>query len=182
MKRAICLTFAVLAVLLIYGGFTPMPSGANDLVLPGPDKSFEQFQADDSFCRQWADQNSLPPRDFVNQTTIQGAVMGTLWGAGLGAAIGAISGDAGVGAAIGAGSGLILGAVSGADAGRQSNYEAQQRYNSAYQHCMYSQGNPVPNVTVDKSRTIRTAPPPLPSSTGKPMNRYDPPYPFLFRD
>jgi len=160
-----------------------MPSGANDLVLPGPDKSFEQFQADDSFCRQWAAQNSLPPRDFVNQTTIQGAVMGTLWGASLGAAIGAISGDAGVGAAIGAGSGLILGMASGVEAGRQSSNEAQQHYyNRAYQQCMYSQGNQMPGATVNNSRTIRTQPPPPPSSTGKPMNRYDPPYPFLIRD
>jgi hypothetical protein len=182
MKSAICLTNAVLAVLLVLGGFTSMPGEANDLVLPGPDKSFEQFKADDSYCQQWAAQNSLPPQNFVNQTTIQGAVMGTFWGAGLGAVIGAISGDAGVGAAIGAGSGLILGMASGVEAGRQSSYVAQQHYNSAYQQCMYSQGNQMPGVAVNKSRTIRIPPPSPPSSTGKPMNRYDPPYPFLIRD
>jgi uncharacterized protein YcfJ len=159
-----------------------MPGEANDLVLPGPDKSFEQFKADDSYCQQWAAQNSLPPQNFVNQTTIQGAVMGTFWGAGLGAVIGAISGDAGVGAAIGAGSGLILGMASGVEAGRQSSYVAQQHYNSAYQQCMYSQGNQMPGVAANKSRTIRIPPPSPPSSTGKPMNRYDPPYPFLIRD
>jgi hypothetical protein len=35
-------------------GCATLPSGPSVMVLPGPGKTLEQFQADDTFCRQWA--------------------------------------------------------------------------------------------------------------------------------
>ena len=106
--------------------------------------------------------------------------MGTLLGAGLGAAIGAATGNPGVGAAIGAGSGLMLGTAGGANAGQLSGREAQQRYDIAYQQCMYAKGNQLPGTTVTRTRRIRTIPPPPPDYPvpGDPATQsYAPPYP-----
>ena len=158
LKRGIFL----LLVLLVLGGCATLPTGPSVLVLPPPDKPFEQFQADDSICRQWAAQQiGMSPQETVNQNTATGAVVGTAIGAGLGAAIGAASGNAGAGAAIGAGTGLLFGTASGANAGQVYGYEAQRRYDISYQQCMYAKGNQIPG-TVTRTRTIRRAPPPPP--------------------
>ena len=158
LKRGILL----LLVLLTLGGCATLPTGPSVLVLPPPDKPFEQFQADDAICRQWAAQQiGMSPQETVNQNTATGAVVGTAIGAGLGAAIGAASGNAGAGAAIGAGTGLLFGTASGANAGQVYGYEAQRRYDISYQQCMYAKGNQIPG-TVTRTRTIRRAPPPPP--------------------
>jgi Glycine-zipper domain len=143
-------------------------------VLPPPNKPFEQFQAEDAICRQWAAQQiGLSPQETVNQNTATGAVVGTAIGAGLGAVIGSVSGSAGAGAAIGAGSGLLVGTASGANAGQVYGYEAQRRYDIAYQQCMYAKGNQIPGV-VRRTRTIqRVPPPPPPPGYGSPP----PPWP-----
>ncbi|HEX2769583.1 MAG TPA: glycine zipper family protein [Geobacteraceae bacterium] len=147
-------------------------------VLPGSGKSFEQFQADDALCRQWAGQQiGMTPQETVNQNAATGAVAGTLIGASLGAALGAATGNAGAGAAIGAGSGLLVGTASGANAGQVYGMEAQRRYDIAYQQCMYAKGNQVPGAG---TRRVRRASPPPPSQD---MNSvppdYDPSYPPL---
>lgn len=134
--------------LLTLGGCVTMPTGPSVMVLPGSGKSFEQFQTDDAVCRQWAGgQIGLQPQAIANQNTATGAVAGTAIGAGLGAAIGAASGSAGAGAAIGAASGLLLGTTSGAGAGQASGWEAQRRYDIAYQQCMYAKGNQIPGYS-----------------------------------
>ena len=127
--------------------------GPSVLVLPGSGKSFEQFQADDAVCRQWAAQQiGTAPQEAANQSTAKSAVAGTVIGAGLGAAIGSASGAAGTGAAIGAASGLLLGSAAGASAGYASGYEAQRRYDIAYQQCMYAKGNVTPGVVTRTPR------------------------------
>jgi hypothetical protein len=134
------------------------------MVLPPPNKPFEQFQAEDALCRQWAAQQiGLSPQETVNQNTATGALVGTAIGAGLGAAIGAATGNAGAGAAIGAGSGLLVGTASGANAGQVYGYEAQRRYDMAYQQCMFAKGNQIPGV-VTRTRTIQRVPPPPPGN------------------
>ena len=153
-------------VLLVLGGCATLPTGPSVMVLPPANKPFEQFQAEDAICRQWAGQQiGLSPQQTVNQNTATGAVGGTLIGAGLGAAIGSASGAAGVGAAIGAASGLLLGTAAGANAGQAYGWEAQRRYDIAYQQCMYAKGNQIPGV-VTRTRTIRTVPPPPPPDLG----------------
>ena len=152
----------LLLILVVLGGCATLPTGPSVMVLPPPNKPFEQFQVEDSMCRQWASQQiGQSPQQTLNQNTATGAVAGTAIGAGLGAAIGAASGAAGTGAAIGAASGLLLGTAAGANAGQVYGYEAQRRYDIAYQQCMYSKGNQIPGV-VTRTRTVRTVPPPPP--------------------
>jgi hypothetical protein len=133
-----------LLLLLILTGCATVPTGPGVMVLPAPGKPFQEFQTEDANCKWWASQQSgLSIQETVNQNTVSGAVIGTVIGAGLGAAIGAISGSPGIGAAVGAGSGLLSGTISGAHAGQGYAWEAQRRYDIAYQQCMYANGNQV---------------------------------------
>jgi len=144
--------------ILVLGGCATMPTGPSVMVLPPPEKPFEQFQADDAVCRNWAAQQiGVSPQEAANQNTASGAILGTIVGAGLGAAIGSASGDVGAGAAIGAASGLFVGAASGANAGQVYGWRAQRRYDISYAQCMYAKGNEVPGMT---KRRVRRGPPP----------------------
>jgi len=155
------------SLLMVTVGCATLPTGPSVMVLPPPNKPFEQFQAEDAICRQWAAQQiGLSPQETVNQNAATGAVLGTAIGAGLGAAIGSASGDAGAGAAIGGGTGLLVGTSSGANAGMVYGYEAQHRYDIKYMQCMYAKGNQIPGV---RTRSIQTPPPPPPGySAGQP--------------
>lgn len=148
-------------LLISFAGCATIPTGPSVMALPAPGKSFEQFQADDAICRQWAAQQiGQSPQQTANQNVVTGAAVGTVVGAGLGAAIGAASGHPGVGAAIGAGSGLLVGTASGASAGQVYGWEAQRRYDIAYQQCMYAKGNQIPGMAAPARRAWRTPPPP----------------------
>jgi hypothetical protein len=149
---------SVVLVAALAAGCATVPAGPSVAVMPGSAKSFEQFQADDGACRQWAEgQAGDASRTFAENTTL-GAVIGTLVGAGLGAAIGAAAGNPGAGAAIGAGVGVVGGTASGANAGYYAGATVQQRYDAAYQQCMYAKGNQIPGA-----RSVRrVAPPPPP--------------------
>ena len=136
--------FLLIPLFLVLAGCATLPTGPSVMVLPDQGKPFEVFQAEDANCRRWASQQiGLSPQETVNQNTAAGAVVGTVVGAGLGAAIGAVSGNPGMGAAVGAGSGLVGGTIAGANAGQVYGWEAQRRYDIAYQQCMYAKGNQV---------------------------------------
>ena len=168
---------AAMVMLLLVTGCVTIPAGPTVMVMPAPGKSFEQFQNDDSVCRNWAGgQTTVSPQQAANQDTLTGATVGTLLGAGLGAAIGAASGNPGVGAAIGAGGGLMLGTSQGAQAGQLSGRDAQRRYDIAYQQCMYAKGNQVAGSSVPRTRRARTIPPPPPDYPAPVMPDYAPPY------
>jgi hypothetical protein len=155
--------FLLILLFLVLGGCATVPTGPNVMVLPAQGKPFEVFQAEDANCRRWASQQiGLSPQETVNQNTATGAVVGTVMGAGLGAAIGAVSGNPGMGAAIGAGSGLVGGTIAGANAGQVYGWEAQRRYDIAYQQCMYANGNQIPGVVQRSRREYRRLPPPPP--------------------
>src|SRR2546430_4737134 len=103
---------------LSLGACATVPLGPSVMVLPGTGKSFDQFQADDAVCRQWASvQTGTTPQQAGGSSTAKSGVLGTLLGAGLGAAIGAATGHPGVGAAVGAGGGLLAGAAGGGRGG-----------------------------------------------------------------
>ena len=52
------------------GGCATIPTGPSVQVMPGSGKSFEQFQADDAVCRQWARQQiGQSPQETINQNT-----------------------------------------------------------------------------------------------------------------
>jgi hypothetical protein len=171
-------SFFPFLVPLVLAGCVTLPTGPSVKVMPGTGKSFEQFQADDAVCRQWAGQQiGLAPQEVANQNAATGAVVGTVIGAGLGAAIGAASGNPGIGAAIGAGSGLLFGTSAGANAGQVSGWEAQRRYDIAYEQCMYAKGNQIPGVVKRTRRTQRIpVPPPPPGFSSVPPD-YVPSYP-----
>jgi outer membrane lipoprotein SlyB len=149
---------------LSLGACATVPLGPSVMVLPGTGKSFDQFQADDAVCRQWASvQTGTTPQRAAGSSTAQGAALGTLLGAGLGAAIGAATGHPGVGAAVGAGGGLLAGTAVGAGAGETATYQVQQRYDNTYEQCMYAKGNQIPAAALPSRRgTSFTAPPPPP--------------------
>jgi outer membrane lipoprotein SlyB len=160
-KRMVRLISSV--TLIVLSGCATLPTGPSVRVMPGSGKTFEQFQADDANCRQWAGQQiGISPQGTLNQNTATGAVTGTLIGAALGAAIGAASGNPAIGAAIGAGSGLLVGTASGANAGNAYGYEAQRRYDNTYIQCMYAKGNQVPGTVRYYRPRRRIAPPPPP--------------------
>ena len=140
MKRAI----VVVLTLLLCSGCVSTPAGPTVSVMPGPEKSFEQFQTDDVVCRQWAVQQAGPPQSALTQGTATGAAIGTVIGAGLGALIGSAVGRPGVGAGIGAGGGLLGGTAVGAGVGQSAGVAVQRRYDRAYEQCMYAKGNDTP--------------------------------------
>jgi hypothetical protein len=161
MKRNIVL-LAVVGVVALSGCAT-VPAGPSVMVLPAPGKPFEEFQVDESACRQWASQQiGAPPGSPINQNAAAGAAIGTLVGAGIGAAFGAAAGNTAAGAAIGAGTGLLGGAAVGSNADWASGWDAQRRYDIAYQQCMYSKGNQIPGVVKQARRQYRAPPPPPP--------------------
>jgi uncharacterized protein YcfJ len=135
---------AVGSAMLLCAGCVTTPTGPTVKVMPGPEKSFEQFQADDAVCRQWSLQQAGNPQTAAVQGTTTGAAIGTVVGAGLGAAIGAVAGHPGTGAAICAGGGLLGGTALGVNAGQSATFAAQRRYDRAYEQCMYAKGNDTP--------------------------------------
>jgi len=98
-----------LAILIPFlGACATVPSGPTVMVLPGGGKTFEEFQADDGLCRQWAFQQSgTSPGQAATQSGVTSAIIGTALGAAAGAAIGAAVGNPALGAAAGAGGGLL---------------------------------------------------------------------------
>jgi hypothetical protein len=156
---------------LLLAGCATIPTGPSVMVLPGSGKPFEQFQADDALCRQWAfQQTGIAPGAAAAQSGVTSAVVGTVVGAGLGAAIGAAAGNPALGAAAGAGAGLFGGSAVGASAAYASASSVQYRYDVAYQQCMYAKGNQIPAVVQARpARSVSVPPPPPP--------RYPPPPP-----
>jgi hypothetical protein len=155
------------AVLL--AGCASIPSGPSVMVLPGTGKNFEQFQADDGVCRQWAlQQTGTTPDKVSGQSTVSGAAIGTVLGAAAGAAIGAAAGSPGVGAAAGAGAGLLGGTAVGASRAYGpygAERSVQGRYDMAYMQCMHAKGNQIPvrgSVQQYQSAPRPPAPPPPP--------------------
>jgi Glycine-zipper domain len=156
-----------------------VPTGPNVMVLPGSQKSLEQFNADSGNCRQYA-QTTLGGADPA-QAAANSAVAGAVIGAAAGALIGAATGQAGQAAAIGAGTGLLFGGAAGSNAAGQSYYQAQRRYDVAYMQCMYARGNQIPGRRVVYTGAASGYPPanyPPPSGMAPPTNAapgYPPP-------
>lgn len=172
---------AVLLAALAFGGcaVAPTPAGPTVMVLPTPGKPLDLFQAEEYSCRQWASrQIGMSPQDIANQNAANSAAAGAIVGAAVGGLIGAASGDVGEGMALGAGTGLLIGASEGAASSAGVAWDAQRRYDVAYQQCMHANGNILPGMTY---RVWRSAPPlPPPGGYYAPSSRprgYSPPPP-----
>ncbi len=162
----------LLVIALLVSGCATIPTGPSVMVLPPPEKTFEQFQADDAACRQFAYQQvgGVTGQEAAQKSAVSSAAIGTAIGAAAGAAIGSATGNFGAGAAIGAGSGLLLGSAAGTGYASGSYYEAQRRYDIAYMQCMYAKGNQIPGM---RTRRVRRVAPPPPDLSA-PADSYQP--------
>ena len=163
--------YSILAItcLGVLAGCANIPNGPSVAVMPEPGKSFEQFNAEDNVCRQFA-QNSLGTS--ANQAATDAEIKSIAAGTAIGAAAGALSGgheSAGSGAAFG----MLAGAAMGSDAARYSGHETQRRYDIAYEQCMYAKGNQLPQASAYRPRVIYSQPPAPPA----PAPTYYPPPP-----
>ena len=132
----------LLAALVALAGCVSMPSGPSQMSLPGTGKSFDQFRADDTECRQYASSQigGNTAEQAATDSGVKSAAVGTAVGAAAGALIGGSSNAAGVGAGVG----LLGGALAGSSAGHESGYSLQRRYDAGYTQCMYAKGHKVP--------------------------------------
>ena len=153
---------AIAAATLLAAACATVPTGPSVLVLPGSAKSFEQFRADDYECRQYAgfQVNGTTPERAAEQSGVKSAAIGTAVGAVAGGLLGGHDG-----AASGAGAGLVIGALAGTGAAQSSQRSAQQRYDHAFQQCMYAKGHKVPvegYALPQRNARRATIPPPPP--------------------
>jgi hypothetical protein len=174
---------SVLVSLLLAGCVVAPPAGPSVMALPGTNKSFAQFQQDETACRQYALQQAgfASPQESANASAAASAAVGTIIGGAAGAAIGAATGNAAAGAAIGAASGLFLGGASALTAAPYSAALVQRRYDIGYTQCMYASGNTVQGVA---TASIGAAPsasvyPGYPAYAYAPAYYY-PPYPAYY--
>ena len=175
MKRN--LKIATLGAALLLAGCVSMPSGPGVMALPGTNRSFEQFRADDVDCRHYA--SDQVGGNTAEKAQADSAVKSAVIGTAVGALAGAIVGGRGSVAA-GAGTGLLVGGVAGAGAGNASGRNLQQRYDHGYVQCMYSRGHKVP--AAGRFENVRPtastyAPPPPPGATIPPPPPGTPPAP-----
>ena len=178
-------TVAVVLAGALLSGCATVPHGPSVMVLPGSSKSFEQFQADDAVCRQWASQQvGTTAQKTATESTVGGAVIGTVVGAAAGAALGAAAGNPAIGAAAGAGVGLLGGTAIGASRGDAYGGSVQRRYDMSYTQCMYAKGNQVPGARGSRVQQqpayappAPPAPPPPPATSVPPASAVSPTIP-----
>lgn len=171
---AVCLAAGLLTT-----ACATVPTGPSVMVLPGTGKNFDQFQVDDSVCRQWAaQQTGTTTEQASTDTAVTGAAVGTMLGAAAGAAIGAAAGGPGVGAAVGAGVGLLGGTAVGASNASAAYGSVQRRYDASYMQCMYAKGNQIPvargsapaySSPAPQRASTPPPPPPPPPPAGTPL-------------
>ena len=165
-------------------GCTTIPTGPSRMALPGTGKNFDQFQADDATCKQFALQASgATPTESQENSAVKSAVVGTAIGAAAGAAIG----NTGAAAGVGAGVSLLMGAMAGAAAGDASGYNVQRRYDNGYSQCMYAKGHRVavpgrmaranPATPAQSAPQTYYPPPPNSAPAQAPARYYGPPPP-----
>jgi len=133
--------FAALMSMLLLAACAETPMGPTIQTMPGPNKSFSNFQSDQAICRNFAEQAVRDQARNANMRALGTGAITTALGAGLGAAVGGGRG-AGIGAAAGALGGGGLGAMRSSNA--QNSIQAQ--YNNAFAQCMFSLGNSVPGM------------------------------------
>lgn len=146
-------TRALTLAALLAAGCASQPTAPTVRVLPAPNKPFQVFQEEDAYCRQYASTQVAGDADKANNDQLLDTGIGAVGGAALGAIFGG-----GRGAAVGAGVGTAGGAAVGAGQGEHKQLSSQQRYDYAYEQCMYSKGNQIPGAYY----APQAAPPPPP--------------------
>jgi outer membrane lipoprotein SlyB len=131
-----------LAMMVALGACVTPPTVPMIPVAPGPNKTFEAFAAEQSFCQQYATAQTAPQAYAATNQAVATAVLTTALGAALGGAIGG-----GHGAGIGAASGAVLGTAVGASGSGFAQMSLQQQFDIMYGQCMYAHGNQVPGFS-----------------------------------
>ena len=127
---------------ILLTGCASVPSGPRVAVMPGIGKNFEQFSADERVCRTHAEQSiGANVNEAGANNVLTGAAVGTVVGAAAGALLGGHRGAGG-----GAGAGLLMGSLMGAGNAGTVQHDTQRRYDIAYEQCMYSKGNQLPQA------------------------------------
>jgi hypothetical protein len=163
---------------VVLGGCVTVPTGPTVLVLPGPQKSIDQFQSDGMSCQQFAQNVVAPAGMEAANSAAANAVVGTALGAAAGAIIGSATGQSGAGAAIGAGTGLLFSAPASGNMAYASSWQLQRSYDMAYVQCMYARGNQVPGQAVARRQPVYSYPPPnYPAPAALPQGYPPPNYP-----
>jgi uncharacterized protein YcfJ len=150
----------LLGAAVLVAGCATAPMGPRVAVMPAPGKPFEQFQAEELSCRQYAEQSVGGGEQRANDHAVATTVIATAIGAVAGAALGGHEG-----AAVGAAAGLVTGAAAGGGQASAGSRDLQHRYDIAYQQCMYSRGNQLPgyysqpSVPPPAARSAYYAPP-----------------------
>jgi len=160
---------------LALSGCAPAVMAPTVPVMPGANKPFDQFTADQQACEGYANAQTAPLSAQANNQALGGTLLTTALGAGLGAAIGG-----GRGAAIGAASGAVVGGAAGAQSSSMAGMSIQQQYNTYYAQCMYAHGNQVPGFSPAPGGAS-AYPPAAPSPGGyppPPPGAYPPPPPY----
>src|SRR3989454_3285664 len=153
------------AVGLLMTACATVPAGPSVMVLPGNGKNFEQFQADDAVCRQWAaQQTGTTTKQAATESAVSGAAIGTVLGAAAGAAVGAAAKSPATGAAVGAGAGLLGGAAIGGGNAPGAGTQGEHRHHKTHKQCMYAKGNqnPMAPGSFPAAYAGQTPPPPPP--------------------
>jgi hypothetical protein len=122
--------------LTLAGCVSPPVQGPRVAIMPTPGKPLDLFAAEDQYCRGYAQQTLGP--DTRGEAAVGAAVVGTLLGAAVGSAT---SGRHYNNTAAGAATGLLMGTAIGAGNSAEAGYNAQQRYDIAYEQCMVSKNN-----------------------------------------
>jgi Glycine-zipper domain len=162
------------------GGCVTVPTSPTVMVMPGPQKTLNQFQDDGNVCQQYAYSLLAPAGEAAANNAAANAAVGTALGAAAGAIIGSATGQAGAGAAIGAGTGLLFGSAAGGNVAYASNFQMQRRYDVAYMQCMYAHGNQVPAPVQPRRQPVYSYPPsnyPPPGYSAPPPGYPPPGYP-----
>jgi hypothetical protein len=155
---------AALALMAVAGCAVQPPSGPSAMAMPPAGKSYEQFTAEDNYCRQVA-ANRVGPGPSEQQSTnnvVGSAVVGTALGAAAGAALGSLGGNVGAGAVAGGVVGAATGTAVGANGAQATANGMQRTYDTVYTQCMVAKGN-----------TVQMAPQPMYAEPG--------PYGYYYR-
>jgi hypothetical protein len=159
-----------LCALALLAGCVTAPIGPTVAVMPGPNKTPEQYSADAGACQQQAQAAIAGPTSNAQGGAATAAAGSAMLGAAVGALFGAATGNAGAGAAWGAGTGLLVGGASSAGAGAASSHNLQRQYDAIYGQCMARLGNAYPGHVA--RRSYRSGPPPPRSAPPVPQGRF----------
>jgi hypothetical protein len=132
----------IAAALTVTAGLTACvqtPMAPMIAVVPGPNKTFDAFGADQAACQQYAAAQTAPSVSAANSQAFGAGLFTTALGAAIGGAVGG-----GHAAGIGAASGAGLGALGAAGTSGYAQQGVQQQYDIVYGQCMAAHGNSVP--------------------------------------